>query len=116
MRGMTTSDFYCTICGNKGIPIPRIGGQQREPGHLKNLYCLNCKKNTNHAEVRPFGSYNLEDFEEEFRLGRFIDGNKIPIADLTGCTKISCEYNKHGKCWNSNNSFNCGHRIKKEKK
>ncbi len=41
-RNMTVSDFYCTKCGRKGIPIARKQGQQREPGHLKKLYCLAC--------------------------------------------------------------------------
>lgn len=111
---ITTSEFYCTACGKRGIPIARKPGQQREAGHLKKLFCLYCGKETNHAEVRPFGSYSREDFEEEFRLGRFIDGNRIPVADLMTCSKIQCEYNKHGKCWNSNHSYKCGHRIIKE--
>ena len=33
------SDFYCTECGRKGIPIIRIAGKEREAGHLKKLYC-----------------------------------------------------------------------------
>jgi hypothetical protein len=108
---ITTSEFYCTKCGKRGIPIVRRAGQQREPGHLKKIFCLNCQKETNHAEVRPFGAYNREDFEEEFRLGRFVDGHKIPIAELMNCNKTSCEYNKNGKCWNSNHSYSCNHRI-----
>lgn len=110
----TTSDFYCTKCGRKGIPIVRRAGQQREAGHLKKLFCLYCQEETNHAEVRPFGAYNVEDFREEFELGRFVDGQKIPIAELMSCTNVKCEYNKSGKCWNSNHSYNCGHRIIKE--
>ena len=62
---ITTSEFYCTACGKRGIPIARKPGQQREAGHLKKLFCLNCGKEINHAEVRPFGSYSREDFEEE---------------------------------------------------
>jgi hypothetical protein len=114
-RGVgTISEMYCTQCGNRGIDIPRRPGQQREAGHLKKLFCLRCQKETNHAEVRPFGAYDREDFEEEFRLGRFVDGQKIPIADLMSCSKVECDYNINGKCWNSNHSYLCSHRILKE--
>lgn len=108
---ITTSEFYCTKCGKRGIPIARRIGQQREVGHLKRLFCLHCQQETNHAEIRPFGAYNYEDFEEEFKLGRFVGGNKIPVGELMTCSKEQCNYNKNGKCWNSNYSFNCGHRI-----
>ena len=87
-RNMTISDFYCTKCGRKGIPIARKQGQQREPGHLKKLYCLACGEETNHAEVRGVGSaYTKEDFMLEFALGRFVDGKKIPIAELMSCSE-----------------------------
>ena len=90
------SDFYCTECGRKGIPIIRIVGKEREAGHLKKLYCLYCQKETNHAEIRPFGKYNKEDFKKEFRLGRFVNGNRIK------------------RCWNCSYSFDCEYRIDKE--
>lgn len=101
------SDFYCTKCGNRSMSLPRRNGRFREPGHLKSLWCYHCKEEVNHAEVRPFGSYSYEDFCEEFILGRFVDGQRVPIAQLTGCGHISCRYNKNGKCWNANNSFCC---------
>ncbi len=107
------SDFYCTKCGKKGIPIARKTNKQREPEHLKRLYCIYCKEEINHAEIKMFGDYRKEHFLEEFELGRFVDGNKIPIAELPGCTHIDCFYNRDGKCWNSNNSYDCGHRPQK---
>ena len=58
---ISISEMYCTECEKKGIDIPRKVGKEREAGHLKSLYCINCKKVTNHAEVRPFGKYNKED-------------------------------------------------------
>lgn len=110
-----TSDFYCTKCGRKGIPIARKIGSQREAEHLKNLYCIYCKEVVNHAEIRPFGDYRKEDFLEEFKLGRFTkEGLKIPIAELMSCTRIECEYNKNGKCWNSNYSYDCSYRPRRE--
>lgn len=110
-KEITKSEFYCTKCGQRGIPIARRAGIQREAGHLKKLYCLHCREETNHAEIRPFGSYNYEDFYEEFKLGRFVDGKRIPINELMLCTKEDCPYNKNGRCWNSNYSYDCGHRV-----
>lgn len=110
------SDFYCTECGSRGIPIMRKAGQSREPGHLKKLFCLKCKRETNHVEVRPYGNYRYENFLEEYSLGRFFEGKRIPVANLASCSNIPCPYNKHGKCWNSNYSFKCKYRpeISKE--
>ena len=72
-----SSEFYCVFCGKKGIPVFRKAGQGREAGHLKKLYCLNCNRETNHAEVRPYGKYNLSDFYKEFTWGNFDDeGNR----------------------------------------
>ena len=51
VRNITLSDFYCTKCGMKGIPVFRTIGQEREPGHLKKLFCLHCQEETNMAEV-----------------------------------------------------------------
>lgn len=107
------SDFYCTCCGSKGIPIMRKAGQSREPGHLKKLFCLKCKEDTNHVEVRPYGSYRYENFLEEYSLGRFFEGKRIAVSKLKGCSNRECLYNKHGRCWNSNYSYNCGHREHK---
>ena len=75
---MDRSDFYCTICGNKGIPVVRNSARNRESGHLKVLYCMFCKQDTNHAEVRQSGSYTYEDFRFEFLHGNFdLDGNRV---------------------------------------
>ena len=68
---ITVSDFYCTQCGSRGLPVVRTGGNAREPGHLKKLYCPQCRTQTNHAEIRPFGKYDYEDFQIEFIHGNF---------------------------------------------
>ena len=111
-----TSEFYCTKCGRKGIPIARKKGQQREPGHLKKLYCLYCQQEINHVEIRPYGSYKYEDFLEEYNLGRFFEGHRLKVMDLMSCSKTDCSFNRHGKCWNSNYSEECPYRIHKTKK
>ncbi len=106
------SRFFCTKCGREGIPVQRKKGQERESGHLKKLYCLYCGEEVNHAEIREIGKYNEEDFKQEYNLGRFVDGNKIAIKDLLGCSHNNCPFNIDGRCWNSNWSNDCGHRIK----
>lgn len=70
--------FYCTQCGEKGIPIARNKGQYKKPGHLKKLYCLNCKKEINHVECIEYSSYDSEMFQKEFLSGNFkTDGSRI---------------------------------------
>ena len=72
MKNMTTSEMYCTQCGKKNIPIQRKRGQEREPGHLKKMYCIHCKRKTNMVEIRGIGSkYTLEDFELEYEYKNF---------------------------------------------
>lgn len=78
VRNIMLSDFYCTKCGMKGIPVFRTIGQEREPGHLKKLFCLNCQEETNQAEIRPRGKYTLDDFWIEYQGGNFDkEGNRI---------------------------------------
>lgn len=77
IKNFPSSDFYCTICGNKGIPIIRQPSKAREPGHLKKLYCLYCNKETNMAEIKPNGKYTLDDFWIEFNYHNFDEnGNR----------------------------------------
>ena len=114
-NNITISRFFCTQCACEGIPIARKQQKQREAGHLKKLYCINCKKECNHVEIRPFeDGYNYEDFLEEFNLGRFVNGERVSGCDLLQCSKLECKYNRGGRCWNSDESFDCGHRILKE--
>ena len=72
------TEFYCTLCGSKGIPIARRGGAKREAGHLKKLFCLTCQTETNHAETQECTHYSHRDFEFEFKNGNFsADGLRI---------------------------------------
>lgn len=78
---MTTSDMYCTRCGKKNIPIPRKGGQAREPGHLKKMWCYHCNQQVNMVEIRPFGSnYTLEDFKLEYELHNFTEDGERKLS------------------------------------
>jgi hypothetical protein len=106
------SRFFCTECGNESMPIYRPKGKMREAGHLKKLYCLYCKKEVNHAEVREIGGYTEEDFRKEFELGRFVNGQRLEGKDLPLCSNTSCPFNIKGKCWNSNNSKECPYKPK----
>ena len=65
------SDFYCTCCGKKGLPVQRRKGQEREKGHLKRLFCIYCNKEVNHVEIKSDGRYTLEDFKIEYEYGNF---------------------------------------------
>lgn len=108
VNNMLISDFYCTQCGNKGIPIPRKKNAFRESGHLKKLYCIHCKKEINHCEIRPFSNYSYQNFLMEFKLGRFTeDGQRIPVEDLPICTEQKCLCCIDGKCWNTNKKNIC---------
>lgn len=74
IRNYHFSDFYCTVCGKKNFPIIRKPGKEKEPGHLKKLYCIYCQKEQNMIEIKQFGKYTLQDFYIEYNNGNFIDG------------------------------------------
>ena len=77
IRKISLSDFYCTQCGNKGIPIIRNAGKAKEPGHLKKIFCLYCQKEVNMVEVRSIGKYHLENFWIEYENHNFDEnGNR----------------------------------------
>lgn len=71
------NEFYCTQCGNRGFSIPRKIGKEREAGHLKKMYCLNCHKEQNFVECKPFTKYEYHQFLEEFYGNNFTsDGTR----------------------------------------
>ena len=74
---ITDNEFYCVKCGRKGLPVIRQRGKEREAGHLKKLFCLNCKIETNHVECQPNTKYTKADFQVEFEYGNFDEnGNR----------------------------------------
>ena len=96
IRNIEEHDFYCVKCGNKGIPIMRRGGNFREAGHLKKLYCLFCKKEINHVECLPFSKYTYEDFKLEFENNNFDEeGNrKVKYSTFKSMIKGVDDYEK----------------------
>ena len=72
------NDFYCIRCGRLGIPISRRAGHGREAGHLKVLYCLNCKAEVNFCEIKHGATrYTYQDFLLEYENGNFDEkGNR----------------------------------------
>jgi hypothetical protein len=71
--------WYCTKCGNRiSYTIPRRRGKMHEAGHLKKLWCLNCKQEWNAAETEEWTKYSKEDFFFEFNNGNFsAEGERI---------------------------------------
>ena len=66
------------ICGEKGIPILRRRGAEREAGHLKKLFCIHCKQEWNHVECKPYTYYDYDCFLLEYNYHNFDDeGNRI---------------------------------------
>lgn len=76
---MTFNEFYCTQCGKRSFDLPRKRGREREPGHLKKIFCNNCCKSTNHVEIKPYAqNYSYDDFVIEYEYGNFdTSGNRI---------------------------------------
>ena len=72
-QSFMVSDFYCIKCGSKGMPLARKKGKQKEGGHMKKLYCLNCRCDVNHVEIKAFGEYDYEDFKRDFEEGKFLE-------------------------------------------
>lgn len=88
-------DFYCLNCGNKSYPIARKRSHLHEKNHRKKLYCLNCKKEVNHIEVRNYEEQ--QDFLERFKNGEFIEEAKESIKNCENSSmrvlfeSISCK-------------------------
>lgn len=69
------SRLFCVCCGKEGIPIQRQRGKQRETGHRKVLYCINCKKSVNHVECKT--DEDVLDFKMAYAAGAYADEAEI---------------------------------------
>lgn len=56
-RGLI-SWLKCSECG-EWFPIPRRESEKRKRGHIKDLWCVKCKKITPHIEY--IEKYNLDE-------------------------------------------------------
>ena len=62
------------------------------------LFCLYCKEEVNHVEIRPYGSYLYEDFLEEFsddQRSRIIKSDEGLNDDIFLLTEE--QYNEYSK-------------------
>lgn len=62
-------DFYCLNCGRRNLPLARSRSLQHKGGHRKNLYCIYCKKEVNHIEIRT--QQEKDEFLENFNKGLY---------------------------------------------
>jgi len=77
-----THDFYCINCGKKALNLMRTNGRMRKVGHLKKLYCYNCKAVCNCYEVRD--ERDLNKFKTKFNNGDFKDLAEESLAFCEG--------------------------------
>lgn len=59
IRECVTHNFYCSVCRRRGIPVARVRTQLRGYHHQKRLYCIYCKRVTNHYETRLFDGMKI---------------------------------------------------------
>ena len=71
-------DFFCLMCGKKGLPVHRRQGHQQGKYHRKKLYCFYCKEEVNHMECR--NQAENDEFKDAFERGEFIDEAEESIS------------------------------------
>lgn len=76
------SQFYCLNCGEYVIDLPRKMQKLHKTGHLKRLYCPNCKIECNCFECRT--EWDVYEFKERFTEGEFIEEAKKSIEHCKG--------------------------------
>jgi hypothetical protein len=59
-RNYTISYFICPECG-KALPLPRNKCSKRKKNHIKDLYCVYCKKIVKTVEIRENDHYIKDD-------------------------------------------------------
>lgn len=63
------NDFYCLLCGKKSFTLPRKDSKRKEKYHRKKLYCLNCRCEVNHIELKS--DAEVYEFKKAFEEGVF---------------------------------------------
>lgn len=69
MNQAETHEFYCIMCGERGICLSRPNSLRREKFHRKKLWCINCKMETNHIECQS--DEEVKQFKELYNEGYF---------------------------------------------
>lgn len=69
----TISEFYCTKCGKKGMPLARKRAKLRQGEHLKKLFCIYCQEEINHLEIRESDMFHKEELLERLKNGEFYE-------------------------------------------
>ena len=67
VKNFEVHDFYCSKCGRKGLPIARRDSLKKEKFHKKKLYCLYCKEEVNHIEIKS--ELEAKEFQLKFAEG-----------------------------------------------
>ena len=66
---MNFNDFYCLLCGKKSFTLPRKDCKRKEKFHRKKLYCLNCRCEVNHIELKS--DAEVYEFKQAFEDGLY---------------------------------------------
>ena len=77
--------FRCIKCANKGIPLMRNKGFQHGKFHRKKLYCVHCKTDVNHIEIKS--EEELEEFLKNWEDGVYHEEAENSLA-YCGCARI----------------------------
>lgn len=76
MTRTVSSDFYCLKCATK-TALPRKMSRMREKGHFKKIYCITCREEINHLEVREFDvDFSIEKLKKDIENGVYSEANK----------------------------------------
>lgn len=63
---MVYSKLDCTECGTS-LNVPRKRSKRREQGHIKDMWCPMCKKETKFIENKKDKSYEFwENFQNQY--------------------------------------------------
>lgn len=74
-----THRFFCTHCGQEGLPIARKRGHLKEHLHKKKLFCIYCGQEYNHVECVT--DEDVKEFKERFEQGEYKDDEEFVPND-----------------------------------
>lgn len=86
-RPYIMSNFLCSEC-DLHLQIPRPKNKQRKVGHVKDMYCPVCKKETKFIEIGEYGIY-LKDCESS-RIHTIIETLKSSVNTIKEEKQSAC--------------------------